>query len=82
MSNIFYIAAAIAIGGGGATCYLSYGESVLKESSSGSVRIEKRTYAEEVEGLTEDQCSAEEAEERGAAMPCIDFHVLQGTLVE
>jgi len=66
--------------GGFDSCLLGYGEGTAVVTDDG-VRIELRSYSEDVPGLTGDACSTDEAGERGDSMPCESFEVLLGTLL-
>jgi hypothetical protein len=67
-------------GGDFGDCYLSFGlaDAVRTEDS---VRVDMWKYSEEVPGLTEEQCSTDEAESRGDSMPCESYEVVEGDLV-
>ncbi len=62
------------------SCLLGYGVGTAVQEDDG-VRVELRSYGEDVLGLTGDACSTDEAESRGESMPCESFEVMVGTLV-
>lgn len=65
-------------GGGGSECLLG----IVRQTallSGNALTIEVNGFEELVPGLTEEQCSPEEAEQRGEAMPCVRHELIEAT---
>jgi len=59
-------------------CNMSITQGVLSAVGD-SVSMRKRTYREEDDTLTEEQCNLDEAEARGTSMPCTRYEIIEGT---
>ena len=66
--------------GSGDPCVLSHGKSLAVLTDTG-VRIETRTWGEETT-VAEELCGYELAEMRGENMPCQDYQVIEGAMVD
>lgn len=64
----------------GDICTLTFaqGDAILQDD--GSLRIQWRSYSAEA-SLSNDDCTAEEAGDRGTELPCAGFEVLEGQAV-
>jgi hypothetical protein len=67
-------------GGGDFDCSLGWGEATAVRTDD-TIRVDLWAYADTVTGLTQEQCSTDEAESRGDSMPCANYEVVEGTLV-
>lgn len=63
-------------GGDFGDCLLSYTRGAIEDLGDGTIRIEIRAYSEVDATLSQDQCSLEEAEQRGEDMPCSGYEVV------
>jgi hypothetical protein len=67
-------------GGGGDICLLGIGRQTALLKGNG-LTIEVSGHEEEVPGLTTDECSPDEAEQRGEAMPCVSHSLIEATKI-
>ncbi len=68
-------------GGGGGECLLG----IVRQTAllrGASLTIEASGYEELAVGLTEEQCSPDEAEQRGEAMPCVKHSLVEATKLD
>jgi hypothetical protein len=65
-------------GGGGSSCLLGIIEqTAILEGTT--ITIEVTSYEQDVDGLSADDCSPDEAERRGDAMPCVEHSLVGAT---
>jgi hypothetical protein len=67
-------------GGGAIDCILGYVEQTATLDGA-ALAIEISSHAEEVPGLSEDQCSPDEAELRNTSMECVEHTLIDATKI-